>query len=306
MAHYAALIAAAYTRTVIEYLHPIMQPPSGAIAQVPGFDASTGLPRGCPLAATHCSGEPPSNASAVLEGTAPETSHKAVGTPTGVDLGQPEATESAEMAERLMSPVDAVLSNTIGDITAKIQILTNEYRWPAIEPLAAELERQLQQLSRRGSQVRKAWMVLAQAEARRLRQEKLAGYPVDVSRLQAYVGRQKMSLTDRSDEQRSQLAAIAASEAELTDGPTAALAILGPPADPVRMRATLGILVRAKRHQDAADLIRNQPPNEKWIELGALVLAFLGDIEGESWWIVRMSIQTCRSCVEHDWVSQRE
>lgn len=88
-----------------------------------------------------------------------------------------------------------------------------------------------------------------------------------------------MSLTDRFDEQHAQLAAIKASEAELTEGPDAALAVLGPPTDPVRMRATLGILLRAERHQQAADLIRDQPPDEKWLELGALVLAFLGDCD---------------------------
>jgi hypothetical protein len=88
-----------------------------------------------------------------------------------------------------------------------------------------------------------------------------------------------MSLTDKFDEQHAQLAAIKASEAELTEGPDAALAVLGPPTDPVRMRATLGILLRAERHQQAADLIRDQSPDEKWIELAVLVFAFLGDVD---------------------------
>ena len=88
-----------------------------------------------------------------------------------------------------------------------------------------------------------------------------------------------MSLTDRFDKQQAQLAALQATESELIDGPDAALQVLGPPTDPIRVRATLGILLRDKRHQQAADLIHDRHPDEKWIDVAAYVFAFLGEIE---------------------------
>ncbi len=78
-----------------------------------------------------------------------------------------------------------------------------------------------------------------------------------------------MSLTDNLAEQHAQLAAIRASEVELVDGPDAALEVLGAPADPIRMRAVLGILVRADRDEEAADLIRGLTPEDRWIDLAA-------------------------------------
>src|SRR5205085_422868 len=52
----------------------------------------------------------------------------------------------------------------------------------------------------------------------------------------------------------------------------------GPLTDPIRMRAALGILLRADRHQVAADLVRDQRIDEKWIHLAISAFAFLGDI----------------------------
>lgn len=87
-----------------------------------------------------------------------------------------------------------------------------------------------------------------------------------------------MSLTDQLTEQHARLAALKASEAELTDGPDAALKVLGSPTDPIRMRAALGILLRADRHQLAADLIGDQRVDDKWIDLASVTFSFLGDI----------------------------
>ncbi len=63
-----------------------------------------------------------------------------------------------------------------------------------------------------------------------------------------------MSWTDDRREEQAQLAVLRASEIELLDGPDAALRDLSAPTDPIRMRATIGILLRADRHHDAADL----------------------------------------------------
>lgn len=87
-----------------------------------------------------------------------------------------------------------------------------------------------------------------------------------------------MSLTEKLHEQHARIAVLKASEAELTQGPDAALSVLGPPTDPIRMRAALGILLRADRHQAAADLLRDQRLDEKWLDMAALVYASLGEI----------------------------
>lgn len=87
-----------------------------------------------------------------------------------------------------------------------------------------------------------------------------------------------MSLTDNLNDRHAQLAALRASEVELVDGPDAALEALGPPADPIRMRAVLGILIRADRCHEAADLVRDLAPHEEWIDLAAHAHAVSGDL----------------------------
>jgi hypothetical protein len=63
--------------------------------------------------------------------------------------------------------------------------LIKEYRWSEARTLAADLEKQLGLLPRKGSQVREGWILLAQVEGQRLRSEKQVGRVVDVSRLRA-------------------------------------------------------------------------------------------------------------------------
>ena len=87
-----------------------------------------------------------------------------------------------------------------------------------------------------------------------------------------------MSLTDNLDEQQARLAVLRASEAELTDGADAALAVLGAPTDSIRLRAAIGFLLRADRHTEAGDLIRDREPDDKWIDFGALTHARNGDL----------------------------
>ncbi len=86
-----------------------------------------------------------------------------------------------------------------------------------------------------------------------------------------------MSLAGPLDEQHAELAATKAFEVELADGPEAALKTLGPPIDRIRMRATLGILLRTDRCREAADLVRDLTPDDKWVDLGALAFALSGE-----------------------------
>jgi predicted Zn-dependent protease len=86
-------------------------------------------------------------------------------------------------------------------------------------------------------------------------------------------------MTEKLHEQHARIAVLKASDAELSQDPNAALAVIGPPTDPIRMRATLGILIRAGRHQQAADILRDQRPDEKWIDFAALLWASLGQFD---------------------------
>jgi len=96
-----------------------------------------------------------------------------------------------------------------------------------------------------------------------------------------------MSLTDKVNEQNATIAVLKASEVELTEGPDAALKVLGLPTDPIRLRAMIALLLRADRAQVAADLLRDQRLDEKWIDLAAVLFASLGQF------------QQARSIVDH-------
>ena len=96
-----------------------------------------------------------------------------------------------------------------------------------------------------------------------------------------------MSLTDELSQQRASLATLKAAEIELTDGADAALKVLGTPTDAIRMRATLGILIRSGRHQVAADIIGDEPPDENWVDVGAFIFAFIGNTERAAQYVRR-------------------
>jgi len=115
---------------------------------------------------------------------------KPAGTAPDIDPGQPETAVSAGLTQRMAGETqaggaDVVASSAISDTTERIQGLIKEYRWSEARTLAADLEKQLGFLPRKGSQVREGWILLAQVEGQRLRSEKQVGRVVDVSRLRA-------------------------------------------------------------------------------------------------------------------------
>ena len=75
----------------------------------------------------------------------------------------------------------------------------------------------------------------------------------------------------------SELLVLRAGRDEILSGTDAALKTLGPPTDAVRMRGTLGILVRAKRINDAANVIRGKTPDAEWVYWAAHVYNYVGD-----------------------------
>ncbi len=89
-----------------------------------------------------------------------------------------------------------------------------------------------------------------------------------------------MSSTENHERDAPDLAAIRASEIELTEGADAALKSLGPLSDPVRLSAALEILVHADRYEEAAQLIVDRPVDREWIVWATFALARVGDIQG--------------------------
>ncbi len=91
-------------------------------------------------------------------------------------------------------------------------------------------------------------------------------------------GRRIVSLIDPLIEQHAERIALDAAEAELISGPDAALSVLGAPADPIRLRTALGILVRAERYQEASALIRGRQLDDRWVNWAANIYSYLGDL----------------------------
>ena len=201
--HYAALIAAAYVCTIVEYLHPVPPAPSGASnAELPpnpilpllnDLTSGPGKPSN-PTASTAEPGNPRSNRSFGGESTAATEKRLSVSIiePTaaskGVDIVENEAPLSPAAvrnvaAEAQIRPVDGAGINAIEGLVLKIETLLKEYRFSETDPFAAELERQLRFGPREGRQVRAGWIVLLRMEIRRLTAEKQAGRPLDLTRL---------------------------------------------------------------------------------------------------------------------------
>ncbi|MCG2683051.1 MAG: hypothetical protein L6306_05485 [Planctomycetales bacterium] len=202
--HYAALIAAAYTRTVIEYLHPMVQPSIGAagagIAAPPpsrvvfpqstdssqkGLSQMVSVVDAVDTDAKHSFGAEPT---LLAENGLPLSAVKPVTVPTESDAIPERALPSSDFARQMVAelqsrpPVEAE-TGVIGDFIAKIDTLRKEFRFSETVPSAAKLEKQLRLLPRRGSQVRDGWIALARIEIQRLNIDKQAGRSIDVSRL---------------------------------------------------------------------------------------------------------------------------
>lgn len=88
-----------------------------------------------------------------------------------------------------------------------------------------------------------------------------------------------MSPLDEEPFEESKLRVIEAFEIEMLEGDEPALRFLGPPTDPVLLRAQLLILLRSSRYEDAKVLVEGRKPAKEWLELGAHVASYWGDLE---------------------------
>ena len=80
---------------------------------------------------------------------------------------------------------------------------------------------------------------------------------------------------------------------------------LGPPTDPIRFRVALAIRVRAGRYAEAAGLIRERVPDERWIDIAAGIFAPASKIwsKRSGWLIEPMNTPIASYGSERDWGS---
>ena len=201
--NYAALIAAAYTRTVIERVH--------ATRVTPGRGPSAiSLPRRAALSKRGhlTSVRDPRNREEYTEGV-PEmvrsafkedSSSSTVGDQdSDVTVMAPEVSIAQEISQKEQSKTPPVEPSTsvdgqysrlspisgenIFELVESLDGLIKELRWSETGPIADELEKQLRLFPRLGSQVREGWILLAQVEIYHLSVRKREGHKVDPSRL---------------------------------------------------------------------------------------------------------------------------
>jgi nucleoside phosphorylase len=192
--HYAALIAAAFTRAVIASLAPYT-PTDRRLAGPERLDDSaihvaSSIRDGIsetrainPLSKEAKRPSRPNDASTELESD-PNTYAP------GETISAPAlATSAAELVDRrdLTTLRSAALERgvRIRELTSALESMLREFRTQGITPIAAELESLLSDVPRTGASVREAFIALARAEERRLREAHLKGIRVDVRKLRA-------------------------------------------------------------------------------------------------------------------------
>jgi nucleoside phosphorylase len=188
---YAALIAAAFTHTVIEYLHPIGDLRADILGTATSLDTSSEPMRQAAGAGVHL--HPSGGMQVNVVGPLPiqaEAAHPiGQATLTSVDLPRLEASDAQEPG--LLPPQHIVptlasgagVVRNIADIIAKIETLMRSLGWSDVARIECELAEALEVLPRRGTDVRDGWILLGRLEAQRLRTAKLNGEVVDVTRL---------------------------------------------------------------------------------------------------------------------------
>lgn len=175
---------------------------------------------------------------------------------------------------------DLSVGTLLGNLNGKLTQLLRELRWREASTVAKELERVARQLQNPSNDLCEAWLLLAELEFHGRAQQKDDCGDVDVSRFRELLDRAAGARTHSPlADHESRLASQSALLIELTRGPDEALRFLGTPTDVRRVRAVLGICLRANRDREAVDFIRNRVPEEKWLDLATLLFARLGEID---------------------------
>lgn len=183
--NYAALIAAAYARTVVEYMHPVsishVSPLSDSTISVPveADKQLIGVGAKKQTESANSSGQHSLDDPAI-------TSNRGLTTVSSSNLGLDEVdSKNNQQLDRTISvetpPTTIML---VEQLTAQIKSLIEEFRWPEARGPATKLESLLKRIARQGEAVRDGWVILAKVEEQRLRSE-VSPQEIDVSRLQA-------------------------------------------------------------------------------------------------------------------------
>jgi len=189
--HYAALIAAAYARTVLEYLHP-----RPSVAPMPV--SSTVLPafpqarqQSLTVSAEPVNNPPLLNSSSErgqLLHQRPDVSpqqaeHQVLS--ASRQTGQVQ-TQSPATSEQVNEASATLLArNKVESLVDQIHTLLKAGRNHACGPLATQLEQVLRSLPPRGTRIKDGWIVLARLEDHRLHRAKQDHQKIDVSRLRS-------------------------------------------------------------------------------------------------------------------------
>lgn len=191
---YAAVIAAAYTRVVIEYLPvamtttlvvPILQTHLSSDRSL-----AVQVPSGAPVSSSTPSPEAttqlvaPDHSPPAAHYTQIKTAHS-FASPSSDDLAMQSSTMMEAHMRHLRAAVEA--STSLSELLTRIRELKRNYRWHEAMPLARELEQRLTGAIQRGPLLQEAYLILAEIEQYRLQQQKLAGQPRDLTRLRQLI-----------------------------------------------------------------------------------------------------------------------
>jgi hypothetical protein len=190
--NYAALIAAAFTRTVIEFLPPFDMQAAlapGAEAEILRAEKTRAAGSAMVFANAFSStplqpGQVPAGAVRPAKVIIPAQNNATVAVPedsANLPAEEVRAIET-EIAEH---PLVSSASDRIKQLTSRIDALISEQRWSQTDVLATELETILRTASSKGGPVTAGWLVLAMLENRRLNVAKASGKTIDVSRLRS-------------------------------------------------------------------------------------------------------------------------
>lgn len=193
--HYAALIAAAYARTVVQYLHPR----SLTVAKSVGPTLLPAMLEGS-RQSPNTSVEPSINQSHIPSPVQSErppdqqlvTSHRVEAQPVSTPRLQSTVdahatacrTESNDWKAQALVP-ELVQITKVQNLVDQIESLLKAGRFKESDASAGELERLLKMLPRHGAQVRAGWIMLARLEVQFLQIAKQSNREIDASRLRS-------------------------------------------------------------------------------------------------------------------------
>lgn len=184
---YAALIAAAYARAIVERV-PQIAGNAARPESAYGPTLESRLP-GAPIRSAPRSKDEPVgvDVSATTRKPAQRYAHAfeaSVAIPD-TDTIRAVTVESPGQDASSTSMIFGPNSNAVrlGELVSSIDDLLKQERWTDCDALAQQLEKELVSCQRRGMAVRRGWILLARIECRRLLNDKQAGRAVDTTRL---------------------------------------------------------------------------------------------------------------------------